>query len=366
MKQNWTYKKLGEVVRIFDNLRKPVTKKDRKKGNYPYYGATGIQDYVDSYLFDGRYLLIGEDGAKWSAKEQSAFIIDGKSWVNNHAHVLKCDNELLDFFLVYYLNNKDLNEYISGAVVRKLTKANLIKIPIPVPPLEEQRMIVEELDLLQSIIDKKKRQLEELDTLQQSIFYDMFGDPITNEKNWQIKKLGEVCEYAKTRIKNEDVTVDNYVGVENMLQNRKGVIEANKVPEQGSMTSYEPGDILIGNIRPYLKKIWKADKQGGCNGDVLVLRLKNSFKSVYNTTFLLKKLSSDEFFEFDMHFSKGEKMPRGDKKMIMQFPIPLPPLALQKEFAEKVEAIECQKEMIKKSIADSEQLFAYTMDKYFG
>lgn len=72
MREGWAYRKLGEVCKVLDSVRKPVTKKDRVKGTYPYYGASGIQDYVDSYLFDGRYLLVGEDGAKWGASDRSA------------------------------------------------------------------------------------------------------------------------------------------------------------------------------------------------------------------------------------------------------------------------------------------------------
>lgn len=122
-KSKWEYKKLGEVCEVLDKFRKPVTKSDRVAGQYPYYGATGIQDYVADYIFDGRYLLLGEDGAKWGANENSAFIIEGKSWVNNHAHILKIDDSFMDIFVMYYLNHKDLSEYITGAVVPKLTQA---------------------------------------------------------------------------------------------------------------------------------------------------------------------------------------------------------------------------------------------------
>ena len=88
MKHNWEYKRLGDVCEILDSLRKPVTKSDRVKGIYPYYGASGIQDYVDDYIFDGDYLLVGEDGAKWGSNEKSAFTISGKTWVNNHCFII--------------------------------------------------------------------------------------------------------------------------------------------------------------------------------------------------------------------------------------------------------------------------------------
>ena len=193
MREGWTYKKLGEVCEVLDSLRKPVTKKDRTKGVYPYYGASGIQDYVDSYIFDGRYLLVGEDGAKWGASDKSAYIIEGKSWVNNHAHILAVSADYSDTFIEYYLTFKDLSQYITGAIVPKLTQKSLISIPIPVPPLSEQQSIVAELDKINELISLKKAQLSDLDSLAQSIFYDMFGDPIENEKGWEVKKLSDLC-----------------------------------------------------------------------------------------------------------------------------------------------------------------------------
>ena len=192
-KEEWQIKRLGEVCEILDNLRRPVTKKDRLKGIYPYYGATGIQDYVDNFIFDGSFVLVGEDGARWGANEKCAFIVKGKCWVNNHAHVLKINKNTLDEWVVYFLNFKDLDEYISGAVIRKLNQAALRGIHIPVPPIPIQHQIVSELNVLSDIIIKKKQQLEELDKLAQATFYDMFGDPVSNEKGWVTKKLGEVC-----------------------------------------------------------------------------------------------------------------------------------------------------------------------------
>ena len=199
MKEGWEFKKLGDLCQVLDSQRKPVTKKDRTKGIYPYYGATGIQDYVDSYIFDGRFLLVGEDGAKWGATDKTAYIIEGKSWVNNHAHILKVLENVDDRLLEYYLTFKDLSGYITGAVVPKLTQKALVSIPIPVPPLSEQQHIVEELDLLSSIIEKKKTQLKELDNLAQSFFYEMFGDPITNENGWEVKKMVEVCNVTSSK-----------------------------------------------------------------------------------------------------------------------------------------------------------------------
>ena len=244
--------------------------------------------------------------------------------------------------------------------------SDLKKISIPVPPLSEQQHIVEELDLLSSIIEKKKTQLNELDNMAQSLFYEMFGDPISNEKGWEVKKLGEICNYSKTRIGSEELSIKNYVGVENLLQKCEGKIDAVKVPEGISLTEYIIGDVLIGNIRPYLKKIWLASYRGGCNGDVLVIRRLPVYQNTVNPIYLFKCLSDNAFFDYDMQFSKGEKMPRGDKKEILKYPILMPPTDLQNQFSSKVEAVEHQKELIKQSIKEVETLFNSRMDYYFN
>lgn len=244
--------------------------------------------------------------------------------------------------------------------------SDLENLSIPVPPLSVQRQIVAELDLLSDIIEKQKQQIAELDKLAQATFYDMFGDPVTNEKGWEVKKLGEVSEYAKTRTSSDKIKIEEYVSVENMLQNKAGITIASKLPENIGLTRFLPNDILLGNIRPYLKKIWLSNMDGGCNGDVLVIRLLPQCKNEVCPTYLLKILSTEKFFEFDMHFSKGEKMPRGDKNSIMLFPIILPPISLQQSFASKIEAIERQKELISNSIRESRRLFDSRMEYWFG
>lgn len=128
-------------------MRKPITKRDRQVGPYPYYGATGVLDFVDGFLFDEPLVLVGEDGAKWGAGDQTAFRIQGKTWVNNHAHVIRPYRDALDDnWLVYYLNFCDLSEYISGMTVPKLNQGRMREISIPLPPLEEQKRIVAILD----------------------------------------------------------------------------------------------------------------------------------------------------------------------------------------------------------------------------
>lgn len=147
MKAGWELVVLGDLCDILDSKRKPITKRDRKPGEYPYYGATGIQDFVDGFLFDEPLVLVGEDGAKWGSGDNTAFAVDGKCWVNNHAHVLRPNRTILiDNWLIHFLVYSDLSSFVSGLTVPKLNQGNLREIPIPLPSLPEQKRIVAILD----------------------------------------------------------------------------------------------------------------------------------------------------------------------------------------------------------------------------
>lgn len=141
------WRTLPEISENFDSKRKPVKKGNRITGKYPYYGASGIVDYVDDFIFDGDYLLISEDGANLLARSTPiAFSISGKNWVNNHAHILRFDDYVTRRFVEIYINSINLEKYISTAAQPKLTKENLNKIPIPYPTISERTKIVNILD----------------------------------------------------------------------------------------------------------------------------------------------------------------------------------------------------------------------------
>ena len=141
------WKTLGELAENLDSLRKPVTKGARTTGKYPYYGASGIVDFVDDYIFDGEFLLVSEDGANLIARKTPiAFPINGRTWVNNHAHVLKFESQIDQKFVSYYLNHIDLSPYISGAAQPKLNKQNLNSILLPYPNEQIRKRIVQVLD----------------------------------------------------------------------------------------------------------------------------------------------------------------------------------------------------------------------------
>ena len=375
MKEGWVVKKLGEVCEILDSQRKPVTKKDRREGCYPYYGASGIQDYVDSYIFDGRYLLVGEDGAKWGANDKSAFIIEGKTWVNNHAHILKINDGIIDSYVERYLVFKDLNEYITGAVVPKLTQQALRQIPIPIPPLSLQSRIVSELDGINSIIEKTREQLKELDALAQSIFYDMFGDPIQNEKGWEVKKLknitskigsGATPKGGNQAYKDFGINLIRSLNVHNNQFLYKDLAHIDE--EQANALNnviIEKGDVLL--------NITGASVARCCivPNDVLPARVNQHVAIIrlieVSNIFLANQFTSVFYQQELLSISKGNGATREalTKAQLENLNVILPPLSLQQAFAEKIEAIEKQKELVKRSIAETETLLASRMQHYF-
>ncbi|WP_341466163.1 restriction endonuclease subunit S [Neisseria meningitidis] len=225
-----------------------------------------------------------------------------------------------------------------GAGIPALAKSELQNLLIPIPPLETQQKIVKILDKfteLEAELALRKRQYR---------YYRDFLLDFDNQiggiadgyqcrlKDVVWKTLGEIAEYSKNRICSDKLNEHNYVGVDNLLQNREGKKLSGYVPSEGKMTEYIANDILIGNIRPYLKKIWQADCTGGTNGDVLVIRVTDE---KVNPKYLYQVLADDKFFAFNMKHAKGAKMPRGSKAAIMQYKIPIPPLPEQ----EKIVAI---------------------------
>ena len=168
---------LGELTTNFDGRRKPVKESDRRPGPYPYYGASGVVDHVDGYLFDGEYLLIAEDGENLRTRQTPiAFMAKGKFWVNNHAHIVTGNDKADTRFLMYALQNADISGYLTGAVMPKLTQGNLNRIELTHPGLPEQRAIAHILGTLDDKIELNRRRNQTLEAMARALFKDWFVD----------------------------------------------------------------------------------------------------------------------------------------------------------------------------------------------
>ena len=175
---NWHSTKLGDLVDIFDSKRIPLSSAERskKKGTYPYYGASNIVDYVDDYLFDGEYLLVSEDGENLKTRNTPiAFLAKGKFWVNNHAHILRGKKEHLTKYLCWYFSQLDISPFLTGAVQPKLSKKNLeaIKINLPIDDIE-QKTIVDFLSSIDNKIEALQSQNIKLEEIAQKVLREWF------------------------------------------------------------------------------------------------------------------------------------------------------------------------------------------------
>ena len=156
--------------------------------------------------------------------------------------------------------------------------------------------------------------------------------------DWREVRLGDVCTYSTAKVSIAEINEDNYISTENMLPNKNGVVKSSGLPTVASVTRYFTDNVLVSNIRPYFKKIWCADREGGCSNDVLVFVVKD--KRILDSRFLFYCLSNDEFFNYVMAGAKGTKMPRGDKGAILKYPEHLPTLSEQKAIAATLSALD--------------------------
>lgn len=233
MSSEWPLAKLGDLTVNLDTKRKPVKEADRKPGPYPYYGASGIVDYVDGYIFDGEHLLIAEDGENLRTRQTPiAFRACGKFWVNNHAHIVVGNERASTRYLEYAVLASDITSYLTGAVMPKLTQGNMNRIEVPCPPRDVQDQIVGVLGSLDDRITLLRETNTTLEAIAQALFKSWFVDfdPVHAKmqgrapegmdeataalfpdnfeeselgavpKGWSVEKLGDVCSYLNRGI----------------------------------------------------------------------------------------------------------------------------------------------------------------------
>ena len=190
---NKVYRNLEDLCQVLDSKRIPITANKRTPGPYPYYGANGVQDYINEYIFDDDLVLLAEDGGNFGSTDKPiAYRVSGKCWVNNHAHVLKPNNEINVDYLCYSLMFYNTGSLVNGATRKKLTQATMRTMRIPWVPIVEQIEIVDKLKKTAAIIDKKELILRRLDQLIKSRFIELFGDPVSNDKFWNLAILQDV------------------------------------------------------------------------------------------------------------------------------------------------------------------------------
>ena len=371
MKEGWTYKKLGEVCEILDSQRKPITKNKRESGSIPYYGATGCLDYVKDYIFDEKLVLLGEDGAKWDAGENSAYIIEGKSWVNNHAHALRPKRDIiLDEILVYYLNFANLQPFITGVTVPKLNQEKMRSIDIPIYPISEQQRIVSRLDAAFAHIDELKANAEKQLSEARALFQKALTKAMEPKEGWEEKKLEELCEIKSILV---DPTEEQYrslihVGGANIVSGTGELIELKTAAEEeltsGKFT-FDDNDVLYNKIRPYLIKVSRPNFSGLCSADMYPLTSKNGMTRDY----LYYILVSRDFTDYAIMNSARAGMPKLNRQALFAYKCMVPPLSEQQRIVSRLDAISAHirelEEVLQKTIVECDALKQALLRKVF-
>ena len=293
-----------------------------------YHGGLDPLGYYTEFNRPANTVMIINVGASAGSVGYSF----SKFWSSDGCYCLKhnslINNRYLYFSLIGFQDFLRSRVRVAGIPTLDAKVINSIKIPIPCPdnPKKSLEIQAEIVRILDAMTAHTAELTAELTARKKQ--YDYYRDKLLSFEEGEVewKELGDVADYSKTRISFEYIDKSNYVGVDNLLQNRQGKTESNYVPASGNLLEYRKDDILIGNIRPYLKKIWYSDRIGGTNGDVLVIRLKDE---KLNARYLYQILADDKFFEYNMQHAKGAKMPRGSKDKILKYLIPIPLLVEQ-------------------------------------
>ena len=304
------YYLLKDCCEILDSKRIPITAKDRKKGNYPYYGANGIQDYVEQYIFDDELVLLAEDGGNFGSKNKPiAYRVSGKCWVNNHAHVLKPRSFVDVDYLCYSLMFYNVENIITGATRKKLTQAAMNGMKIPKRDMSQQRLIVSIIKKVEDIITYHQNQLKLLDELVKSRFIEMFGDLANPQCRYYKCKLEELCsspddikcgpfgtQLNKDEYQTEGVAIWEIPQINSGFNMKPTHFLTNEKARQLKAYSIRPGDIAMsrkGNVGKCALFPFKYE-EGIIHSDVLRIRVD---KNIVNPCFIV----------YQLHFSNAIK-----------------------------------------------------------
>lgn len=376
--KGWSIEPLENICSIFDAQRIPLNNEDRQKrllGKepeelYPYYGSTGQVGYVDDFIFNGEYLLIGEDGAPFLENKDKAYIVSGKFWVNNHAHILKA--KYSNQYLCYFLNQFDYRKYVTGATRLKLTQAALRSIPVLIPEnVETQTQIAQILDKSTALIAKRKAQIAELDKLVQSVFLEMFGDPITNSKKWDKKRLSEICDVRDGTHNSPSYTETGFplITSKNIINDNIDFCNVNLISkydfdEINKRSKVDKGDILmpmIGTVGNPV--IVRTDKLFAIKNVALIKFKENLLISNVYIQYLLKSKPFERYID---DIKRGGTQKFISLTMIRNFEIIVPQIDFQTQFAQIAEKIHAQKSLLQKSLAELEMQHQALMQKAFN
>ena len=359
--------KLGEVCEVLDSKRVPITAANRVSGQYPYYGANGVQDYVADYIFDDELVLLAEDGGNFGSKEKPiAYRVSGKCWVNNHAHVLKPKAVIDVDYLCYSLMFYDVSGLVNGATRQKLTQSDMRKMEIPLRTMVEQKKIVCRLNKLTELISLRKQQLAKLDELVKARFVEMFLLHDYPTKTLDELSIGKGEYGAQSASTEYDSTRPRYIRITDV--NEDGTLNDDKVSSE-NITDDEQyrlsyGDFMFARMGATVGKTY-AFLSGNQIFAGYLIRYKLNL-SLANPRYLFWYTKLDDYQKWVKLNQSGAAQPGINAKKYGSLKIPVPPIALQNQFAAFVERVEQKKQTVQQSLEKLELMKKALMQEYFG
>ncbi|MGI8420358.1 MAG: restriction endonuclease subunit S [Candidatus Levyibacteriota bacterium] len=363
---------LADVCEFLDFKRRPITSRDRVLGPYPYYGANGIQGYVDKYIFDEELVLLAEDGGHFDEPSRGvAYRVSGKCWVNNHAHVLKPKRNIDVDYLGYSLKQYDVRPFITGAIIKKLTQKDAKRITFYLPSLEEQQRIVKSLDHTDSLLKKRKHIIKLLDDYIDSVFFSMFVEN-ADKKNIPLVKLKDLTTKITDGVHFKPVYTETgipFISVKNVTSKKLNFYGCKFV-------SIEDHHKFIVRCKPELGDILYT-KVGATYGRACIVDDEREF-SLYVSVSLIKpvqKLVNPSYLKAVLNSSfvkrqadrsvKGAGVPDLHLIEIKNFDIPLPNTEDQNKFTTIIQKVEELKQKMFTQSVEFEKQYQSLMQKSF-
>lgn len=377
-KHGWTYKKLGEVASYINGFAfKPETWSER---GIPIIRIQNLNNEEAPFNFydgelDEKFIVRDDDLLiSWSASLGVYIWKRGLAYLNQHIFKVRFDKGNINkYYLAYSVESKlaEMSKNTHGSTMRHIVKKDFDNIKIPVPSMAEQEAIVAELDEINEAIAETQQQIADLDTLAQSTFYDMFGDPVTNPKGWEVKIMGEVGELQRgAGLSKKDLIENGFPCIlYGQIHTRFGAYTKNHIaciPQDLVKTAKiaHYGDILMAitseDVEGSCKSVaWLGDYEIAVGSDAAI------FRHTLNPIYVSYYTQTTAFYAEKAKYAKGFKVTHISTKEIAKIPITVPPLTLQQEFASRVEAIEAAKAELNAQIAEMQTLLASRMDYYF-
>lgn len=380
MRENWTYKKLGEVCEVVMGQSPDGDSINEKEGTEFHQGKTCFGDrfLTHSHLYTSKPAKYAEaNSVLLCVRAPVGFpnITQRRICIGRGLCSLSCKKEIINMFLYYSLLGKQayFEKNSTGSTFKAISSKIVSNTTIPIPSLSEQQSVVSELDKINELISLKKAQLSDLDALAQSIFYDMFGDPIENEKGWEVKKLGEIST-VKTGPFGSMLHKDDYISNGIPLVNPIHIKDYRIVADVNFTISSEKAkelnnyilrrnDVIFARRGDIGRCAVVSDVEDGylCGTGSLFVRFEHKVIPQY----IMYIIRSSSFIKELISKAKGATMLNLNSTIIADLQIPLPPLSLQQDFAKKIELIEQQKAQINSTIKDLETLLASRMQYWF-